>query len=173
MKKSLSVALILALLCVTLCPAYADTSSLIATQEFLLQFSIYAAVLNTGHVLSTDTADEITHLPDMVLFKTIFNKCEILSLILTPDGTDISTIKCTWSTLVPGASAYSEDFIYLLMEVLCACGLDTDSISDVLIELGANNTFDVGDSGEAITNGIKISYEVTSTFGVSFQIEKA
>ena len=173
MKKLLSVVLIVALSCIALFPAYAADDNLIATDEFLVQFTLYAALLNTGHALSTENADEITHFSDMVLFKTIFNKCEILSLILTPDGKEVTSIKCTWSTLTPGASAYSEDFIYLLMEVLCACGMDTDSIADLLVDLGMNNAFDVGDSGEATNDGIKVSYEVTSTFGVSFKIEKA
>jgi hypothetical protein len=38
--------------------------------------------------------------------------------------------------------------------------------------MGLNNAFNVGDSGEKIVDNIKVSYNVTSIFGISFVIER-
>lgn len=173
MKKLLSIILTFAILSVFVCPAYAYDKTLGDTKEFLLKFALYSSAMNLGHSLSIEEADELSYLPDYVLFKTIFNDCEILSLILTRDVKDIKYIKCTWSIDSRGATAYADDFLYLLMEVLCACGMETDSIAEVFSQFGGNGSFDVGDKGEATFDGIKVSYEVTSTFGVSFLIESA
>ena len=178
MKKMSSAILAVVILCFVICPFFASAAStsdnsLIGTNDFLLYFNLYAASTNLGHTLSTESADEIAHFPDHVMFKTIFNGCEILTLILSADSSMVTSIKCTWSTLTPGADKYSDDFLYLLMEVLCSCGLSTDSIADVFTTLGANNAFDVGDSGNMTVDGIEIGYEVTSAFGVSFTIKRA
>ena len=151
--------------------ATASRAALINTKEFLLNFNLYAATTNLGHTLSLDNA-EISRFSDQTLLKTVFNGCEVLALNLTPDTTQVLSIRCTWSTLAPGSSKYSDDFACLLMETLCACGLDTSSISDVFLKIGFLDACEVGDKGDVTIKGIRVSYEVTSSVGVSFLIEK-
>ena len=144
---------------------------LISTEDFLFSFNFCAASLGTGHALSTEEV-EISRFSDSVLLKTVFNGCEVLSLNMTPDSKEVTTIHCTWSTSVPGSTKYADDFVYLLMEVLNACGMKTGDISEVLMELGAKNAFNVGDSNAVIVDGIKVKYDVTSYTGVEFVIER-
>jgi len=144
---------------------------LISTEDFLFNFNFCATSLGTGHALSPENA-EISRFSDSVLLKTVFNRCEVLSLNLTSDSKKVTAIHCTWSTSVPGSANYADDFIYLLMEVLNACGMKTGDISDVLIELGAKNAFNVGDSNAVIVDDIKVKYDVTSYTGVEFVIER-
>ena len=177
MKKPLAMIVLISLLCVSLmspCAFGEDVSaaSIIGCKDFLLSFNYYATIAGLGHTLSTDKADEIHYFSDSVMFKTVFNGCEILTLDLTADAEWVQTIHCSWSISSPGASAYSDDFVYLLMEVLCACGMETNDIADVMQELGSNG-FEIGDSGESIANGIKVSYNVKTGIGVSFTIERA
>ena len=157
-------------------PSYANASvesreKLIDTEDFLLKFNFCAALLNSGHVLSTENS-EISRLSETVLLKTIFNGCEVLSLNLTPDSKEVITVHCSWSISIPGSSKYSDDFIYLLMESLNACGMEADTISDVLLKLGGQDAYNIGDSNDVTINGIKVRYEVTSATGVSFTIER-
>lgn len=144
---------------------------LISTEDFLFSFNFCATSLGTGHALSPEKA-EISRFSDSVLLKTVFNGCEVLSLNLTPNSKKVTAIHCTWSTSVPGSAKYADDFVYLLMEVLNACGMKTSDISDVLMELGAKNAFNVGDSNAVIVDGIKVKYDVTSYTGVEFVIER-
>ncbi len=152
--------------------AASDGESLIKTSDFLQSFNLYAAISNLGHTMTTDSA-EISRFSDSVMLKTVFNGCEILSLDLTSDSEEVIEIHCTFSTSIPGASKYQDDFIYLLMEVLAACGMETNSIADLFTEIGVKNEFNIGDSGEAIADGIKVSYSVSTGIGLSFIIEKA
>ena len=176
MKKILTMIVLISWLCVSLMSPYAfgedeSVASIIGCKDFILSFNYYAAISNLGHTLSKDKAEEIRYLTDSVIFKTVYNGCEILTLDLTADVEWVRVIHCTWSMSTPGASAYSDDFVFLLMEVLCACGMETNDIADVLQELGSNG-FEIGDSGESIVNGIKVSYSVKTGIGVSFTIER-
>lgn len=144
---------------------------LTTTEDFLTEFNAGAALMETGHALYVDSA-ETSRFSDSVLMKTVFNNCEILSLNLSADSNDVMSVKCTHSLIVPGASAYDDDFVYLLIEAMYGCGIDADSILDVLSDTGFFEHHSIGDSGEATMQDIKISYEVTSVFGVSFTIEK-
>lgn len=168
MKKVMPVVLF-AILIMSMISADATGQPLITTAEFLINFNLYASMLGLGHELSTDSA-EISTFSDSVLLKQVINGCEIVSLNLSPDSKSVTSIRCTWSTLAPGSYKYSDDFIYLLMEVLMACGLESDGISDVFLNIGISDNFNVGDSGERVADGIRVSYEVTSTYGVSFTI---
>lgn len=152
--------------------AYAYNTNLISMQDFIYGFNMYDALFNIGHEISTDDV-EISKLSDILLVKKIYNGCEILSLLVSPNTYEVNSVHCTLSTLTPKSDQYVDDFMVLLMEVLLACGMKTDSISDAITKLGAEGSFSIGDNGQVIVDGIRISYEVTRTIGVSFVIDKA
>lgn len=176
MKKLISLLLAAVILVSVFAPsalsAESSNSSLCKTLDFLMYFNTYVAIIGTEHTLTTETV-EISSFSDSTLFKAVFNNCEILSLILNQESEEVMEIHCTYSTLVPGSTLYTDDFIYLLMESLMACGLDYSNVSDLLYDMGIRNKFEIGDSGESIIEGISIGYTVTSTFGISYVIKKA
>lgn len=181
MKKMLLIVLVLCLL--PIC-AFAETNEtnesgkpetdvyLVSLEEFVFSFNFYGAFMGDGHELSIEKAFDFEKVSDGILFKTIFNDCEILSLMLSADATEVKSIHCTWASNMRGASDYLNDFLQMLMETLLACGMDSDSVSSLFTDFGESNSFNVGDKGEMTIDGIKVSYEVTSYSGVSFKIER-
>lgn len=143
---------------------------LVDAEEFVYYFNFYGAFMNDGHELSVDTVSSFESVGDGILYKTIFNDCEILTLRLSADAVDVKEIDCTWAINVRGADRYREDYLQLLMETLLACGMEADSVTAMFDEFEESNTFYVGDTGEKIVDGFKVSYEVTSYSGVSFKI---
>ena len=148
-----------------------DNNGLASVDSFLASFNTSAALMETGHTLSVENA-EISRFSNFVLLKSVFHNCEILSLRLNMDSSRVMSVQCTYSTLVPNASSYADDFVCLLMETMYACGIDADSTMEALSNTGFLEHYAAGDTGETTVNGIKISYEVTSVFGASFTIEK-
>lgn len=172
MKKMVSVILIMVVLGIIHCPVFAAASELVSIDDFLLTFNYCAALSHYGHELSTDNT-EISRFSNHVLLKAVYNGCEILSLNLNPDSTKVMSVKCTYSMSVPGSSKYSDDFLCLLTETLSACGMNTNSIADVYSNLGLNSQTSIGDSGDVTVSGIRVSYEVTKTYGLSIEIKRA
>lgn len=170
MKRLISVSLTLVLLVASALPALASNAVLIDTESFLLNFNLYALLAETGHELSVEGAEEISTLNDGVLFKTIFNGCEILSLTLTADAKNVVSVHCTWVPYMSGASRYSDDYAALLLEALAACGMDADQITEALSFLGDGLQEEV--SGEKVMQGMRITYE-NGALGVSVSIERA
>lgn len=146
--------------------------SLIKADDFFYNFNFYAALLNTGHSLSLDNVDEISRLTDSVLYKTIFNKCEILSLDLSTDATEIQSVHCTWAKDMPCSQTHLKDFLVLLMESLLACGFEENTAKEIFDYLGGSSEFNIGDSNETTIDGIKVGYKVERGIGVSFKIER-
>lgn len=172
MKKLLSIVLLLVITCASVCYAFASGETLISVEDFALNFSFYDSFLGLDHKLA-DEPDELSRLTDSILMKYVFNNCEILSLIITPDAKQVQSIRCTLDTNAPGASSYAEDFTYMFMVVLCTCGMSTDSVQEVITEIGDNSTFAVGTSVETVVDGIRVGLDVTSYAGVTFSIDKA
>lgn len=170
MKRLISVSLTLVLLVASALPALASNAVLVDTESFLLGFNLYALLAETGHELSVDGAEEISVLNDGVLFKTIFNGCEILSLTLTGDAKNVVSVHCTWNPYMSGASRYSDDYVALLLETLAACGMDADQIKEALSFLGDGLQEEV--SGEKVMQGMRVAYE-NGALGVSVSIERA
>lgn len=148
------------------------TANLVSAEDFMYYFNFYGALFDDGHVLSIDNANEFVKVGEGILYKTIFNDCEILSLMLSSDAAQVKSIHCTWAYYTSGANDYLNDFLQMLMESLLACGMESDSISSLFSDFGKANAFSVGDKGERTIDGIKVSYEVTSYGGVSFVIER-
>ena len=146
---------------------------LVSADDFFYNFIFYAAFLKSGHNLTVGNADEVTTLSDCILYKAIFNKCEILSLELSKDSKTVRTVHCTWAKEMPNSQAYLEDFMTLLMESVLACGLDEDTATQVFQYFGSRNSFNNGDSDEMVIGGVTIGYTVQSGIGVSFKIEKS
>lgn len=144
---------------------------LTSTEDFVYYFNLFGAFNGNGHELSIDNTSTLEEIGDEILFKTIFNDCEILTLMLSQDATKVNSIHCTWAKNMPGAGNYLEDFLFMLMESLLACGMESDSVSALFTEFGKVNAFNTGDEGEMTIDGIKVSYTVTSYSGVSFLIE--
>ena len=145
---------------------------LVSTEDFMYYFNFYSAFIGDGHELSIDKAFDYEKIGDRILFKTIYNDCEILSLWLSDDALEVESISCTWAKNVRGAGDYLNDFLQMLMEALLACGMESDSVSSVFTSFGEKNAFNVGDADELTIDGITVSYEVTSYSGVSFVIER-
>ena len=148
----------------------ASTKTIVSAEEFVYYFNFYGAFMNDGHELSIDTVNAFESVGDGILYKTIFNDCEILTLRLSADAIDVKEIDCTWAINVRGADRYREDYLQLLMETLLACGIEADSVTTMFTEFGELNAFNVGDTGEKTVDGFKVSYEVTSYSGISFKI---
>ena len=87
--------------------------------------------------------------------------------------TNITSIHCTLSTPIRSSENYYSDFALLLSEVILSTGLDDNSAAAVLDKLSSVGTFQVGASGKTTVNGLTISYNMSSTMGLSFVIEKA
>ena len=121
----------------------------------------------------TTSSAEISRFSDSVMVKSVFHQCEILSLTVDSDIQYVTEIRCTLSTASRLSSLYMDDFVYMLMEALMACEMESSSISEVMLKLGIDNNFQVGDSGEIVKDGIRIKYSVTKAFGISFTIECA
>lgn len=147
-------------------------ANLVSAEDFMYHFNFYSALFGDGHVLSMDNAYDFDKVGDGILYKTILNDCEILTLMLSSDATQVKRVYCTWAFNTSGANDYLNDFLQMLMESLLACGMESDSISSLFSDFGKANAFSVGDKGERIIDGIKVSYEVTSYGGVSFVIER-
>ena len=145
---------------------------LVSTENFMYYFNFYSAFMGDGHELSIDKAFDYEKMGDRILFKTIYNDCEILSLWLSDDASEVESISCTWVKNMRGAGDYLNDFLQMLMEALLACGIESDSVSSVFTSFGEKNAFNVGDTDELTIDGITVSYEVTSYSGVSFRIER-
>jgi len=145
---------------------------LVSLEDFVYYFNFYGALFGDGHELSIENISDSEKVGDEILFKTIFNDCEVLTLMLSADVSEVKSIHCTWVSNMQGASDYMIDFLQMLMETLMACGMESDSISSLFTDLGEANAFNVGDSGEMTVDGIKVSYEVTVYSGVSFTIER-
>lgn len=143
---------------------------LTSTEDFVYYFNFFGAFNGNGHKLSIGNTSDLEEIGDEILFKTIFNDCEILTLMLSQDASKVNSIMCTWAKNMPGAGNYLNDFLQMLMESLLACGMESDSVSSLFTELG-KNTFSVGDEGEMSIDGMKVSYNVTSYAGVTFTIE--
>lgn len=177
MKKVISV--ILALCFLPIC-AFAETgntydvektTNLVSFEDFVYYFNFFGALLGDGHELSIENISDFAEIGDEILFKTIFNECEILTLMLSADVAEVKSIHCTWASNMKGASDYLADFLQMLMETLLACGMEMDSVLSLFTDLG-ENTFNVGDEGEMTIDGVKVSYAVTSYSGVTFKIER-
>lgn len=172
-KTAFSLAVVMALVSLCVCGyASAGEDYLVSTEDFIFYFNFYGAFAGDGHELSVDKAFDYTKMGDEILFKTIFNDCEILSIWLSSDALQVKSISCTWARNTSGADEYMNDFLQMLMETLLACGMESDSVSSMFKSFGETNAFNVGDKGEMTIDGIKVSYEVTSFAGVSFTIER-
>lgn len=173
MKRIAAMICVLAIALLPVLPAaHAAGKYLVSAEDFMFYFNFYGALADDGHELSTENVFDFEYVSDGILYKTIFNECEILTLMLTSDAAQVKTIYCTWARNVKGSDKYAEDFLMMLTETLLACGMESDSISSLFTELGAGNSFEVGDKGEMTIDGIKVSYEVSLLTGISFTLER-
>lgn len=147
--------------------------SIVDLDTFLYTFNFYGALIGSGHTFRLNDTDEISKISDGILIKKIFNGCEILSLMADKSMTNITSIHCTLSTRTRGSEKYYDNFALLLSEVLLSVGMDDESAASALDKLSNAGAFKVGDSGKTTVNGLTISYNISSTMGLSFVIEKA
>lgn len=145
---------------------------LISMESFIQDFNFYSAFMDDGHELSIVNAFDFEKMGDRILYKTIFNDCEILSLWLTDDIVNVESIQCTWSSNKRNADKYLNDFLQMLMEALLSCGMEADSASSMFASFGGKDAFKVGDTGELTMDGIVVSYKVDAIAGVTFTIQK-
>lgn len=147
---------------------YAPDKPLISLREFASSFHFAAYLLETGHTISVESADELTLIGDHALLKMIYNGCEILSLTLDDQGYEIISIKCTHANNVPGSDKFLDDYTILLMETMYGCGVDMSSVLDVIRGTGFFDHADYGDRGEYTIDNLKVTYEVSRIFGLTF-----
>ncbi|MBQ9252279.1 MAG: hypothetical protein IJ188_06565 [Clostridia bacterium] len=144
---------------------------LASTKDFVYDFNFYGAFMGNGHELSIENTSDFEKLNHRLLFKTIFNDCEILSLWLTEDAKQVLSVSCTWASSVRNSDKYLEDFLWLLSEAFLASGAEANSLSDLYAKIGEANAFNVGSKGEMTIGGVSLSYETTSYSGTSFKME--
>ena len=169
MRKAFAFLLVICLL-TTIAHAETKRTYISSLTEFMERFNAAAQTLETEHKLSISSAFEISDRRDgTTLFKTIYNNCEVLSLILENVTDDIVEIHCTLTFGATNTPEYILDFSSLVSETLVACGIKPDI--GIFEDLNIKESIAKNEHRFTVVNGIKISYYVNTTGGFTFSFE--
>lgn len=148
----------------------ASSDYLTSLESFVLYFTLYDSQSNGSHNIN-DNINDIWDYHDETCIKSIFHGCEIMTIVTDKSTRNIKSIKLTLSS-GKNSSAYYTDFAALLMITLASVDVESDSIASYFIEVGSADKLEVGDSHEAVIDGVRVSYVVES-YGLIYTIEKA
>ncbi len=166
MKKMLAFVLVV-VLSLSVLPFAMAENTITTVAKFVSNFNLYATLLETGHELKSGNFEVMSLGKSGMLVKAIYNRCEILSIHTDANIVIVTSVSCTMSTGVKGSSLYVDDFWDLLMVVMLACGMETDSVISALKEFS-----DLGIGSSVTYDGLTITCEETVMGGLSFKIER-
>lgn len=168
MKRAFVLFLVVSILLCAV-PANAKTSYIVSLEDFVYRFNLLSSLVGDSHTFDDKNAEIITTFDDTIL-KAIYHDCEVLSLFMNDSLDEITSISCTL-TSEKGANEYMSDYIFLLVLVFYAAGMDDAASGDYFTEVASminNGTRNY----ETTVDGINVTYTQSDAFGITFKLEK-